>query len=335
MMPAPSHLGPTQEPRSRVAAVAVPITVQRLVVSLDGSRLAEAVLPIAARLAEAFGATIALLHVIEQDAPFRIHGEPHLVTRLEAEAYLAQLARQLAAAGRLVEYHVHEVPVGNVARSIAAHAEEQRSDLVLLSTHGAGGIRDVLWGSIAQQVLQLSHRPTLLVRARANTEAVPGFTPRTIMVSLDGTAAGEAALPLARTLAHALDVHLRLVMVVPTLETIQGEQLPQATFLPSTTRVLLDAQGEQAAAYLEHLAASMRSTGVPAFAEVRRGSPVAELATGAAEHTDGLVVVATHGRAGLQAIWSPSVAARLLKRTHAPVLLVPIVEPDYRSAIPS
>ena len=334
MMPAPNPLGPTQEPRSHAAAVTAPVTVQRLVVSLDGSRLAEAVLPIAARLAEAFSATIALLHVVEQDAPVRIHGEPHLATRLDAEAYLTQLARQLAATGRLVEYHVHEVPVGNVAQSIAAHAEEQRSDLMLLSTHGAGGIRDVLWGSIAQQVLQVSHRPTLLVRARANTQAAPVFTPRTIMVSLDGTAAAEAALPLARSLARALDVHLRLVMVVPTLETIEGGQVPQATFLPSTTRVLLDAQGEQATAYLEHLAASMRSTGVPTFAEVRRGGPVAELATDAAEHADGLVVVATHGRAGLQAIWSPSVAARLLKRTHAPVLLVPIVEPDYRAATP-
>jgi nucleotide-binding universal stress UspA family protein len=308
-----------------------PVKLQRLLVPLDGSRLAEAVLPIAARLAQAFGATITLLHVIEKGAPSRVHGEPHLANRSDAEAYLAQLAHRLEADGRLVEYHVHEVPVGNVAQAVAAHAEEQRGDLVLLTTHGAGGIREALWGSIAQRVLQSSRRPTLLVRARGDVQSLPLFAPRTIMVSLDGTAAAEAALPLACALAQGLDTQLRLVMVVPTLETVEGEQSPQATFLPSTTRALLDAQVEQATAYLEHLAAFLRSTGVPAFGEVRRGGPVAELASDAAEHADGLVVVATHGRAGLQAIWSPSVAARFLKRTQAPVLLVPIVEPDYRS----
>jgi nucleotide-binding universal stress UspA family protein len=305
--------------------------VERLLVPLDGSQLAEAALPIAARLAEACGAAIVLLHVIEKDAPSSIHGEHHLVNRADAEAYLTQLARQLAGEGRPVEIHVHEAPVGNVAQGIATHAEEQESDLVVLSTHGAGGIREVLWGSIAQRVLQLSHHPMLLVRTRWTTRMSPLFAPRAIMVPLDGTATAEAAIPLASTLARGLDVHLRLVMVVPTLETVAGEQLPRATYLPSTTRALLDVQEEQATAYLEHLAASIRSTGVPTFAEVRRGAPVAQLAADTAEHADGLVVAATHGRAGLQAIWSPSVAARLLKRTSAPILLVPIVEADPRS----
>ena len=303
------------------------VPVERLLVPLDGSQLAEAALPIAAQLADACGATIALLHVIEQHAPSSIHGKHHLVNRADAEAYLAQLARQLAEEGRPVGFHVHEAPVGNVARSIATHAEEQESDLVVLSTHGAGGLREVLWGSIAQRVLQLSHRPMVLVRARWVT---PLFTSRTIMVPLDGTATAEAALPLASALARGFGAHVRLVMVVPTPKTATGDQLPRATFLPNTTRLLLDVQEEQAIGYLEHLAALMRLTGVPTFAEVRRGAPVAQLAADTTEHADGLVVAATHGRAGLEAIWSPSVAAGLLKRTSAPVLLVPIVEPDPR-----
>ena len=324
---------PGQSDRTQPSAAPVipPITVHRLIVPLDGSRLAEAVLPIAVRLAQAFDATISLLHVIEKEAPPRVHGEPHLAHRSDAEAYLTRLARRFEAEGRRVEFHVHEVPVGNVAQAIADHAEEQRSDLVLLTTHGAGGLREALWGSIAQRVLQSSRRPTLLVRARGDAQAVPPFRPRTIMVPLDGTAAAEAALPLARALARGLGADLRLVMVVPTLETIEGEQFPQATFLPTTTRALLDAQVEQATDYLGRLAASLRSLGVSTLSEVRRGGPVAELATDAAEHADGLVLVATHGRAGLQAIWSSSVAARLLKRTQAPVLLVPIVEPEYRA----
>jgi nucleotide-binding universal stress UspA family protein len=317
--------GPGTE-SSGVSRAASSPTFRRVLVPLDGSRLAEASLPLAFRLAEACDATLVLLHVIEKGAPARIHGERHLTSSQEAEAYLTEVARQLAVGGRTVELHTHEVPVGDVAASVASHAEEHAVDLTILCTHGEGGIREALWGSIAQQVLQRSTRPVLLVRARAD-DRPSEFMPRTIMVPLDATAAAEAALGPAIVLARCLGSQLRLVMVVATSETVAGERLLAATFLPGTTRALLEVQDEQATAYLERLAASIRSAGVPATAEVRRGDTVAQLATDTGEHADGLVVVATHGRAGLQAIWSASVAARLLKRTRAPILLVPAIEP--------
>ncbi|HUX86608.1 MAG TPA: universal stress protein [Chloroflexota bacterium] len=322
--PQPTRGKRTRQSDAKSASLASP---SRLLVPLDGSQLAEAILPIADRLAEAGGATISLLHVIEKAAPTEVHGERHLTSRPEAEAYLSEIARRLREAGRRVEYHVHEVPVGNVAQSIAAHAEEKGSDLILISTHGEGGIREAIWGTIAQQVLHLSTRPVLLVQARPETHVV-AFAPRTIMVPLDATAAAEGALPLATALAQQLDTRLRLVMVVPTLETVTAEQVPTATFLPSATRVLFDIQEKQANAYLEQLAEAARAAGVVTQAEVRRGSTVDELAIDTGEHADGLIVIATHGRAGLQSIWTPSVAARLLRRTRVPILLVPIVEPN-------
>lgn len=303
----------------------------RVLVPLDGSHLAEGAVPIAARLAEACDADITLLHVIEKDAPSNVHGEPHLSEEAEAETYLGRVAQEIGAHGErrgTVDYHVHEVPVGDVARSIAAHADEHGSDIVVVSTHGAGDLRRGLFGSIAQRVLQICRRPVLLVRTEQAPEVHAPFEPSTIMVALDATAASEEALPLAGALARALDAQLRLVMVVPTLETVGGEHRPQAALLPGTTRALLDAREEQALDYLEKLADSLNAKGVPSVAEVRRGAPVNELATDAAEHGDGLVVAATHGRAGLQAVWVASVATRLLKRTNAPVLLIPIVEPS-------
>lgn len=306
----------------------------RVLVPLDGSHLAEGAVPIAARLAEACGASITLLHVIEKGAPSSVHGEPHLAQQSEAEAYLARLAQELAARGGTIDYHVHEVPVGDVARSIAAHADEQESDVVVVSTHGGGDLRRGLFGSIAQRVLQICRRPVLLVRTERAPEVHPPFEPATIMVALDATAAAEMALPLASMLARNLGAQLRLVMVVPTLETIAGEHQPQAALLPGTTRALLDAREQQAAAYLEGLSEVLSSAGVQSVGEVRRGAPVTELATDAAEHGDGLVVAATHGRAGLQAVWSTSVATRLLKRTNAPILLVPIIEPAPDLRVP-
>ena len=325
---------PTNQPRQTPLPTAA-AKIERILVPLDGSRLAEAAMPIVTRLAEACGVAVSLLHVIEKVAPANIHGEPHLVKEADAEAYLARLARQLASSGHTVDYHVHEVPVGDVARSIASHADEQASDFVVMATHGAGDVRRGLWGSNAQRVLQICRRPVLLVR----TESVPPeprrFEPATIMVPLDGTVTAEAALPLASKLARALGAQLRLVMVVPTLGTVAGEKHPHAAFLPRTTRMLLNVEEEQAAAYLDQLVSSLEGAGVATVAEIRRGAPVSELAADAAEHADGLVVAATHGRAGLQAIWSTSVAMRLLTRTTAPILLVPIVEPAPSRTAPS
>ena len=301
------------------------VSFRRILVPLDGSHLAEAILPVVTRLADACGATIVLLHIIERNAPSRVHGERHLTDRRDAEAYLAELTQRLGTPDRAVEWHFHEVPVGDVAASIGVHAEEHAIDLVAMSTHGQGGIREVIWGSIAQQTLQHSPVPVLLVRANASATSQT-YDPRTIMVTLDATAAAEAALPYAVSLARNLGAQLRLVVVVATPDTLASTQAPTATLLPSTTRALLDLQEKQAVAYLERLADWIRATGVDTIAEVRRGDAVAQLAIDAGEHDDGLVVAATHGRAGLQAIWSPGVAARLLRRTRAPVLLVPIVE---------
>jgi nucleotide-binding universal stress UspA family protein len=299
--------------------------ISRLLVPLDGSPMAESALVLAGRLAEAFAATLVLLHVIERRASPRRHGAHHLTRREEAEAYLAQVASRLQADGRTVEWHTHAVPVGDVAESIATHADEHAIDLIVLSTHGEGGIRDALWGSIAQQVVEHTTRPVLLARAESPAATAP-FVPQSIMVPLDGTAAAEAALPHAACLARGLGSVLRLVLVVPTLDTVSAEERATATFLPGASRLLLDVQEEQGSAYLDALAAATQAVGVRARAEVRRGEAVAQLATDTGEHADGLVVIATHGRAGLQAIWNHSVAARLLRRTQAPILLVPISE---------
>ncbi|MEJ2678643.1 MAG: universal stress protein [Gemmatimonadota bacterium] len=297
----------------------------RILVPLDGSRLAETVLGIATRLADTCGASIVLLHVIEKNAPAAVHGERHLNDTGSAEAYLADLARELAGPERTIEWHTHEVPVGDVAASIADHALEYGVDLILLCSHGSGGLRDVIWGSIAQQALQRSRVPVLIGRATKETTHEP-FAPQTIMVTLDATPLAEAALPPAAGLARCLGARLRLVMVVATTSTLSRTQSPAAALMPIATGAILDLEERQATEYLERLAETLRSAGIDAVAEVRRGSPVGELAQDTGEHQDGLVVSATHGRAGLQAIWTSSVAGGLLKRTRAPVLLIPIVE---------
>lgn len=297
----------------------------RLLVPLDGSRLAEAVLPVVERMAGAMGATVLLLHVLERGAPGTVHGEHHLQALDEAEVYLRDVAARLRTQGITVETHAHEVPEGDLSRSIAEHVGEEGADLIVMCTHGSGGVRELLFGSIAQHVLKRGTTPVLLVRAGQNG-AVPPFTPGRILIPLDGTAAAEAALGPGGDLAQHLGSSVHLVMVVATPGTVSGERQALYQSLPVATRAALDLEEQEGCDYLERAAARLRGMGVPVTTEVRRGDTSSALADEAAEPGVGLVVVATHGRAGVQAIWAGSVTARLLTRTRAPLLLLRMIE---------
>lgn len=294
---------------------------RRLLVPLDGSRLAETVLPVAASLGKACGATVLLLHVLERGAPAAVHGDRHLRARDEAEAYLDEIASALRQGGVAVETHAHEVPEGHVPRSIAAHADEEGADLIVLCTHGSSGVHQMLFGSVAQQVLSKGNVPVLLTRPPADGQTPP-FQPARILVPLDRTQFAEKALPPAVDIANLLGASIHLVTVVPTVGTTTGELQAVAQGLPTTTRAALDLQEEETRDYLEGVAERLRAEGLTVSTEVRRGDIPAALAEEAAEPDVGLVVVATHGRAGVRAAFAGSIADRLLGRTHVPVVLL-------------
>ncbi|TAK23972.1 MAG: universal stress protein [Chloroflexota bacterium] len=301
-------------------------TFARLLVPLDGSRLAESALPPAERFAAAFDSEVLLLHVMERGARPTVHGDRHLIDQAAAEAYLGGLVEGLRSRGVNASWHVHNVPRGDVAASIAEHGTEERTDLIVLCTHGRGGVRDFLWGGIAQQALQRGTTPVLLVRAPAGGTDPAVFAPETILVALDATAAAEAALPIATLLAAKLGTRLHLTMVVATLETVRDDLRGASLLMPTATRAILDSEQEQAGIYLEGIARELRASGIAVETEVRRGDAAQQLAGDVSEHHAGLIVAATHGRAGLQAVWAGGTVARLLGRTSAPVLLLRTVE---------
>src|SRR5215216_376047 len=109
-----------------------------LLVPLDGSPAAEAVLPAAIVLAKRLGAEVELLHVLERNAPDRIHGERHLTSESDAASYMQGISDQFEAEGVPVSWHVHMVRVGDIPLSIASHAAECGASLILLSAHGGG-----------------------------------------------------------------------------------------------------------------------------------------------------------------------------------------------------
>jgi nucleotide-binding universal stress UspA family protein len=293
----------------------------RLLVPLDGSSLAESALPVVERLALLGNAQVYLLHVIERSAPVTVHGERHLTSLEEANEYLDGVAQRLRAAGVAASFHAHEVPQGDVARCIIDHAEEVHADLIVLCIHGEGRVRQWLFGSIAQQVLRRGTTPVLLTRPPLGSET-PRFDPQRVLVALDATEAAEAAIVPAADIARGLHATLHLVMVVATTGTVRGERRSATSLMPNASQMVLELERQDALEYLERLAASLSCPDLTVTSEVRRGDVASALAEEADEPGVGLVVLATHGRSGLQAVWAGSVAAALLARTRATVLLL-------------
>jgi nucleotide-binding universal stress UspA family protein len=300
---------------------------KHLLVPLDGSRLSESAIPAAAQMAERMGAALTLVHVVEKHAPAEVHSDRHLVSAEEATTYLAEVARRPALVGLRVQTHVHTAEVSDVAESITEHAEELAPDLVVMSTHGKGGPRRLIFGAIAQQVLSRGDTPVLLVRPSeeaASGASGPADTWRTILAPLDGDPAHEKSLPVAADLASAFACRVHLLMVVPTLGELAGSQAAAGMLLPGATRIKLEMDSAAASDYLAAKAEELKRAGVEAGSEASRGDPARAIVRVARKLDVNLVVMGTHGRAGTVAFWEGSVAARVISRARVPLLLVPL-----------
>ena len=298
---------------------------KHLLIPLDGSRLAESALGPAAYLVETLGASATLLHVIERNAPEKIHGDRHLTTIEEAHAYLAQVVKRHFPGGAPVDRHVHTAEVSDVPASIETHARELGADLIVMCTHGSGGLHTWLFGSIAQQVIALGTTPVLLVHPTSE-DATPKFACHRLLLPLDGNGEHEHALPVSAGLARKIQADVHLLMVVRTRETLAREQWATAKLLPGAASVMLDLFQQSAEIYMESQVEALQDQGITVHGEVRRGEPSSSI-VGAAQHVKAdLIVMGTHGKTHMDAFWSGSVAPRVSSHSRVPLLLVPVGE---------
>ena len=146
-----------------------------ILVPLDGSDVAEAILPHAEELARLCGASVIFLNVIElphiipSDRGESYSGLPHVTAAdvehqvQEARRYLDELTAREAAKGVVAHGLVEHGPI---VATILRLAAEQSADLIAMASHGRGGLADVYYGSVAAGVLQRIDRPLLIVRAQ-------------------------------------------------------------------------------------------------------------------------------------------------------------------------
>ena len=140
-----------------------------ILVPLDGSDLAETILPEIEKVASCMKARMILLRVC------RAHVFPGLdPTKAEvevirkAERYLNEIAKQLISKGFDAEIHVR---YGDVAEEILNHSRRNDIDLISMSTHGRSGLGRWLLGSVTEKIVRHSEKPVLLLRAKGKGES--------------------------------------------------------------------------------------------------------------------------------------------------------------------
>ena len=145
-----------------------------ILVPLDGSTLAEAILPHVEQLAALCGASVIFLQVIELPHLVPDKGEgfealPHLSAAdvekqvNDAQTYLEALTERVRDNGLTAHFRVE---YGPIVTTILRLAEQEAVDLIAMASHGRGGLTDVYYGSVAGGVLQRIDRPLLIVRTR-------------------------------------------------------------------------------------------------------------------------------------------------------------------------
>jgi nucleotide-binding universal stress UspA family protein len=305
---------------------------KRMLVPLDGSKRAERAIPVAARIARASSGSIILLQVVSTQIEFGTFiTEPSVLMQQALEAdltraidYLAKIKMSNDLTG--IETKV-EVRSGAAALTMLDVAHRQHIDLIVMCSHGDTGFKRWVLGSVAQQVTRHSPVPILVLQDGGSipTNSFPDPTRplRALMglVALDGSAFAEAALEPAAQLVAALAAPARGILL-----------LTRVVKLPVIER-------EQAKAYLSDVAGRLRCGDISDLhlgivTSVAVGKDVADALINVAVHgedTDGtvelgtcdlIVMMATHGREGLQRWALGSVTERVLGNTKLPLLIV-------------
>jgi nucleotide-binding universal stress UspA family protein len=310
-----------------------------ILVPLDGSAQAEAVLPHAVAAARATNSKLTLLQVVASSSMLETTIWPVGVPagsmidsaeeRRIAYAYLQTTASKLHDSGLEFATLVLE---GDPATEIVQRARDyDEVSMIAMATHGRSGIGRWVFGSVAEKVLHGASVPLLLVRIQAGTPpdlAVPapgGY--KTILVPLDGSRFAEQALAQTAELAVGSDARLLLVTVVPTVEDLI---YASGGMVPYWLNVDQEATARAAQREMDIVAHRLQDQGIRAHGLVARGWPAEEiLCVAAKEHAD-LIVMATHGRTGIGNFWLGSVAMKVVQRATRPVLLIRAVESKVR-----
>jgi nucleotide-binding universal stress UspA family protein len=313
----------------------------KLLVPLDGSLLSEQSLPYVRMLGKIVPTQLHLLRVVDQreianlarleavmyysagdtmDDQAQQERPAHDALISDAQTYLNTKATLLEPMARHVTSSVGE---GMPEDAIATVADAQHCDMIVMATHGYGGLRRWAMGSVTSRVINHTMRPVLVVRGHDTPpEAETTPTPRRLMVPLDGTHDGERALEMAGKLAKAANAEVLFVHVVEPMTPI----LPFDTAVPSyiaNSGEVTDELRDRAQVYLNDITDRFRREyGVETGTSLPVGHIAEELIDEAERKRIDLIVMATHGSKGMRRLLG-STADKVVQATTTPLLAIP------------
>lgn len=268
---------------------------RRILVALDGSRNAEKVLPFVEAILRSTGGEALLLQVVPPVEP-----APEAAARAYLRVVAARLRRRkIRAEG--------EITRGDAAVSLIRAADHREADLVAFTSHGRGGMKQWLFGSVAQKILRGCGRALLVVRAHQPLRT----RIQRIVVPLDGSLGSEAVLPHGFALARAFGARVELLYVAeePGMEAER-----------SKLRGWIRRQRERME---ERFRTIERETPDLKFDRIILEGAAAERIVERAEAPGpALVAMGSHGRTGFSRWIYGSVSEKVLQAVKTPVVIV-------------
>ncbi len=288
-----------------------------ILVPLDGSHFAEEALPLAMTLSHRLGAHLHLVTVRTPTAALLagLAGHHEGEASDPEQAYLDAVCDRICEdMGESVSFTLMDPPV---ADALSRYIEDHAVGLVVMTTHGRGGLSRTWLGSVADTLVRRACVPILL--RRPGRDQVPERPQpfRHILIPLDGSEASETALEKALAMGRLGSARYTLLQVVQLPFVIEG--LTSAELLRIDTEEL-DRRRADAERYLKDLAADISD------AETRTVSllherPAEAILDYAREADVDLIAMSTRGLGGLKRIFLGSVADKVLRGAEQPVLL--------------
>ena len=297
-----------------------------ILVPLDGSQLAECVLPHIAAIARSFEAEITLLRMLEKNQASATTQLFDLlnwqINKTKAALYLEKTKARLQESGLRAQATVLE---GLVAEGITEYAKNQGMKLIVLSSHGHSGLSK--WGisSIAQKIILSAPTSVLIVRAYQHAiqagelSATPLY--RRILVPLDGSRRAENVLPMVTLLARFHQSRIHIVHVVKTPE--MARQMPLTVEDVELSERIVARNREEAIRYLDQVRLHSPLEGIDIQTHQLTSDDAAttlhELVE--QEHID-MVTLSAHGYSGNQQWPYGSMVNNFITYSKVPLLIV-------------
>jgi len=293
----------------------------RILVPLDGSETAEAVLPYARLLSSDLKIPVELLTVVDvaeigrhlRSEQFSDLGALITYQIVDHEKYLGGIAQSFQ--GQEVSCTVDK---GITAGSIIDKAGADKGTLIAMATHGRSGLTRWLLGSIAEKVLRAANNPLLLVRAREGAATGGKATIDSVSVPLDGSELAESILAPVVELAKAIKLAVRLMRCYSVADMIYGYEDYSAGLV-----ALRERSKEEAVEYLKAKVDQLKEQGltevVPLTSEGEPGEAIIESAQAL---PNSLIAMCTHGRSGVNRWLLGSVTEKVVRHSGHPVLVI-------------